>query len=69
MYSMSDYRAALDERSSYDMGTTAWKLAQMKVNSIVSVMMAAKDSQMVMEIVDEVYNLNDCGMNLNDEAI
>ncbi len=69
MYSMNDYRAALNERDSYDIHSSAWKLGQMKVQSIVAVMVASGNSQMVNEVADEVYNLNDCGTELDDAAV
>ena len=68
MYTMNDYRAALNERGN-DMESTAWKLGQMKVHSIVSVMVASGNHQMVGEVMDEVYSLNDCGFEFEDEAI
>ncbi len=69
MYNMNDYRAALSERDGYDMGSAAWALAQQKVQSIVSVLVASGNRNMVQEIVDEVYSLNDCGMAFEDTAI
>lgn len=69
MYSMEDYRAALDERGSHDMESSAWKLGQMKVQGIVTAMVASGNIQMVQEVVDEVYSLNDCGVSFGDEAI
>lgn len=69
MYSMEDYRMALEERDSYDMDSKAWKLAQMKVQGIVSAMVAARNEDMIREVVDEVYSLNDCGMEFEDEVI
>lgn len=69
MYSMEDYRAALDERGSHDMESSAWKLGQMKVQGIVTAMVASGNIQMVQEVVDEVYSLNDCGVSFEDEAI
>lgn len=69
MYKMEDYRAALSERDSYDMGSAAWNLAQQKVQSIVAVMVASGNRMMVKEIMDEVYSLNDCGMEFENWAI
>ena len=69
MYSMKDYRAALDERGSHDMESPAWKLGQMKMQGIVTAMVASGNTQMVQEVVDEVYSLNDCGVSFEDEAI
>lgn len=69
MYNMNDYRAALNERDGYDMDSLAWKLSQKKVESIVAAMVANGNRQMVMEVMDEVYSLNDCGMDFNDDAI
>lgn len=69
MYSMKDYREALGERDSHDMDSSAWKLGQMKVNSIVTAMVVSGNSQMVQEVVDEVYSLNECCSSLEDEAV
>lgn len=69
MYSMKDYRAALAERGNYDMDSVAWKLAQQKVQGIVTAMVASGDTEMVHEVVDEVYSLNECGFSLDDVAI
>ena len=69
MYSMKDYRAALNERDSYDIDSSAWKLGQLKVNSIVTAMVVSGNNRMVNEVVDEVYNLNDCGFEFEDAAV
>lgn len=69
MYGMKDYREALEERDRYDMDSVAWKLAQQKVQGIVTAMVASGDTKMVHEVVDEVYILNDCGASLDDVAI
>lgn len=41
----------------------------MKVQSIVTVMVANGDIQMVDEVMEEVYRLNECGLNLEDSAV
>lgn len=73
MYSMNDYRAAISERDGYDMGTPEWNLGQMKVIGIVTAMISSGSTYyaqyMVKEVVDEVYNLNDCGASLEDEGV
>lgn len=69
MYNMSDYRKALKERGSYDVGSAKWNLEQMKVAAIVSAMVSMKDERMVAEVVDEVYSLNDCGMELDSNPV
>lgn len=69
MYNMNDYRAALSERDSHDMESPAWNLGQMKVQSIVAVMVANGDIQMVDEVMEEVYSLNECGLSLEDSAV
>lgn len=69
MYNMNDYRAALNERDGYDMDSSAWRLGQKKVESIVAAMVANGNRQMVLEVMDEVYSLNDCGMDFDDDAI
>lgn len=67
MYSMNDYRTALEERDSNDIGSTAWNLGQAKVTAIVAAMVADGNGQMIREVVDEVYSLNDCGMEFESE--
>lgn len=69
MYSMVDYRNALNERNCCDINTQEWDLAQMKVVSIVAAMVASGDRSMVRIVEDEVYSLNDCGFSLSDNAI
>ena len=69
MYNRNDYRAALNERDSHDMESSAWKLGQMKVQSIVAVMVANGDIKMVDEVMEEVYSLNECGFKLEDAAV
>lgn len=69
MYNMNDYRAALNERDSHDMESSEWKLGQMKVQSIVAVMVANGNCQMVEEVMDEAYSLNDCGLEFGDAAV
>ena len=56
MYDMNDYRAALNERDSHDIESSEWKLGQMKVQSIVAVMVANGNCQMVEEVMYEVYH-------------
>ena len=41
----------------------------MKMQGIVTAMVASGNTQMVQEVVDEVYSLNDCGVSFEDEAI
>ena len=69
MYNMNDYRAALSERDSHDIESSEWKLGQMKVQSIVAVMVANGNCQMVEEVMYEVYSLNDCGVEFGDAAV
>ena len=69
MYNMNDYRNALNERDGYNMDSAEWMLAQQKVNAIVAAMIASRNLMMVHEIVDEVYNLNDCGIAFTDNAV
>lgn len=69
MYNMNDYRAALSERESYDMDSAPWNLAQTKVQSIVTAMVASGNKYMVREVMDEVYSLNDCGAELDSNAV
>ena len=69
MYDMNDYRAALNERDSHDIESSERKLGQMKVQSIVAVMVANGNCQMVEEVMYEVYSLNDCGVEFGDAAV
>ena len=69
MYNMNDYRAALAERDSYDMGSAAWELSQLKVASIVTALVVAGNRKMVAEVIDEVYSLNDCAMEFESKAV
>lgn len=69
MYNMNDYRAALAERDSHDIGSNEWNLGAQKVGAIVSAMVAMKDARMVTEVVNEVYSLNDCGMLFEENPI
>ena len=69
MYDMNDYRAALNERDSHDIESSEWKLGQMKVQSIVAVMVANGNCEMVEEVMYEVYSLNDCGVEFGDAAV
>lgn len=69
MYNMNDYRAALSERDRQDLGSKEWNLCQLKVNGIVAALVAVGNKMMVAEVVDEVYSLNDCGMEFENEAV
>lgn len=69
MYNMNDYRAALSERDGQEIYSKEWNICQLKVNSIVSALVAVGNVTMVSEVVNEVYGLNDCGMELDDEAV
>lgn len=69
MYNMNDYRAALSERDSKDFETKEWQLCQQKVQSIATVLVASGNKSMVVEVVDEVYSLNDCGVELEDNVV
>lgn len=69
MYNMNDYRAALDERDDCEMESSEWNLMQHKVMGIATALVAGGNIQMVNEIVDEVYSLNECGASLNSEEV
>lgn len=69
MYSMNDYREALSGRDSKEINSKAWQFCQTKVIGIVSAMVASGDKAMVQEVIDEVYSLNDCGSELEDNAV
>lgn len=69
MYSMNDYRQVLQERDSHELNSKEWDFCQMKVNSIIAAMVADRSPQMVMEVVDGVYSLNDCGVEFDDPSV
>ena len=69
MYNREDYREALEEREKCDLHSDEWRFCQAKVQSIATAMVAAGNTWMVSEIVDELYSLNDCGMESTDEAV
>jgi hypothetical protein len=69
MFSMNDYRAALQERDNYEMDSAAWKLAQIKVSSIVAVMVSSRNPMMVQCVIDDAYSLNDSGAEFDSEAV
>lgn len=73
MYNMNDYRMALSERDSCDIGTIEWNLSQMKVTGIVTAMISSGSTfhaqQMVKILGDEVYSLNDSGVEFEHEAV
>lgn len=69
MYNMNDYREALSERDRQEMNSKEWNMCQLKVKSIVSALVAIGNRMMVSEVVNEVYGLNDCGIELDDEAV
>lgn len=56
-YTFRDYQNALSERDSYDMGSSAWSLSQIKVESIVEDLMEQRDSRMAHELEDEIYSI------------
>jgi len=69
MKTFADYKAALIERDEHDLHSTEWDICQHKVNCIVAVLMEQGNTDMVRELVDEVYSLNDCGMMLESVAV
>lgn len=69
MYNMNDYREALSERGRQEMNSKEWNMCQLKVMSIVSALVAIGNRMMVSEVVNEVYGLNECGIELDDEAV
>ena len=69
MLTMRDYRKALSIRDRYDMGSREWNLAQNKVTSIVTMLLADKNREMAQEIMDELASLNDCGVQADQEIV
>lgn len=69
MYNMNDYRNALSERDGFEMDSAEWMLSQQKVQGIVAAMVASRNPLMVSEVVDEVYSLNDCGLEFNSNEV
>ena len=69
MYNVNDYREALQRREDFDFGSEEWNLAQAKVQAIVTAMVASGNRYMVQEVVDELYSLNDCGLEISHNAV
>lgn len=69
MYNVNDYREALQRREDFDFGSEEWNLAQAKVQAIVTAMVASGNRYMVQEVVDELYSLNDCGLEISHYAV
>ncbi len=66
---MKEYRQALNERDSFDIGSVGWRAAQLKLEQVAEKYLQAGDRRMAMEIVGEVYSLNDCGAEYDDEIV
>lgn len=69
MYSREDYLEALEERDKCAMNLEEWNFHQSKIQSIATALVAAGNTWMVQEIVDEVYSLFDCGAEITDKAV
>lgn len=69
MYNMNDYRAALAARDEKELFSEEWNVGQAKVQAIVAVMIATGNKEMVEEIRDELYNMNDSGVSFSDHAV
>lgn len=69
MYIREDYLKAMEEREECELFSKEWNFCQRKVQSIATAMVAAGNTWMVSEIVDELYSLNDCGVEIEDEAV
>lgn len=69
MYNMNDYRAALVARDEKELFSEEWNAGQAKVQAIVAVMIATGNKEMVEEIRDELYNMNDSGVSFSDHAV
>ena len=69
MYNVNDYREALQRREDFDFGSKEWNLAQAKVQAIVTAMVASGNRYMVQEVVNELYSLNDCGLEIRHSAV
>lgn len=66
---MREYRQALNERNGFDIGSAGWRAAQLKLEQVVERYLQSADRRMAMEIMDEVYSLNDCGAEYDDEIV
>ena len=66
---MREYIQALNERDRFDIGSVGWRAAQLKLEQVVEKYLKAGDRRMAMEILDEVYSLNDCGAEYDDETV
>ena len=62
MYNMNDYRAALAARDEKELFSEEWNAGQ-------AVMIATGSKEMVMEIRDELYSMNDSGVSFYDHAV
>ena len=69
MYNMNDYRVALAARDEKELFSEEWNAGQAKVQAIVAVMIATGSKEMVMEIRDELYSMNDSGVSFSDHAV
>lgn len=69
MYSMNDYKAALAEREEKNFGSQSWNYAQAKVQAIAAILVATGNEEMVAEIIDELYSMNDSGACFLDPAV
>ena len=69
MYSMNEDKAALAEREEKDFGSQSWNYAQAKVQAIAAILAATGNEEMVAEIVEELYSMNDSGFSFLDPAV
>ena len=69
MYGKKDYLEALRERGKYPIDSKEWRFCQSKVMCITTAMVAAGNTWMVHDIMDELSNLSERKCDLTDEAV
>ena len=62
-YTFKDYQNQLDERSSHDIDSAGWRLAQQNIETIIGELLAQGSKEIAYEIVDEIYSLMECEEN------
>lgn len=66
---MEEYRWALNERDSFEIGSTGWKAAQLKLEQIIKKELGKGNRRIAFEVQDDIYNMLDNGTSLEDEEV
>lgn len=66
---LREYRAILNERDSYDIGSTGWKAAQIKLEDLIERGLKEGERMIAYEVYDDICSLLDCGADMEDEKI